>query len=503
MIRNPNTKFDLSVGELYKEAIVHKNFNISNTGALLTFSGAKTGRSPQAKRIVKDATTENIWWGSVNMPIGPELYDCYKSSAIEHLRTSSNLYVIDSYAGWDPKLQISIRLYTTNPYHALFIRNLLIRPNKKIIKPDFVIYDVSELDLRMVLVPTHIKPDPKLTDTLVGLNFTSMDMVVYGTEYAGELKKGIFTLMMYLMPLKGHLPLHSSANILGGNLCLFLGLSGTGKTTLSASSDRNLIGDDEHVWTNSGIFNIEGGCYAKCIDLNRIAEPEIFDAIRFGAVLENVVSDDKFVVDFADNSITENTRCAYPLSYISNAVEFPSVQTHPSNIVFLVCDSFGLLPPISKLDIDLAADFFTAGYTSKVSGTEVGITEPQAVFSACFGEPFLIHHPKTYASMLKEQIRTHMPNVWLLNTGWIRGPYGIGSRIPISVSRQILLDIHSGYLADLPFESYPVFGFGIPSTYDKIDNKIIDPRNFYNDLDSYLSKLTDLRTKIYDKISRM
>lgn len=287
------------------------------------------------------------------------------------------------------------------------------------------------------------------------------------------------------------------------NLCLFLGLSGTGKTTLSATFTRYLIGDDEHVWTEDGIFNIEGGCYAKCIGLKRESEPEIYNAIRFGAVLENVVYDANRTVDYADCTITENTRCAYPLSYITNAVSFPCITMQPNNIIFLTCDSFGLLPPVSKLTIDLASDFFMAGYTSKVSGTEVDITEPVAVFSACFGEPFLVHHPRVYAQMLRTKIERHQPHVWLLNTGWIYGAYGIGHRIPISISRQIVSDIHTGYLARHKFETYPVFGFGIPIGYDRVDDTILDPRKSSADLPTYLDKLNNLKTQVYDKINRM
>ena len=503
MIESEHKKINPEIGYLYNDAMHNKKYNMSSTGALLAYSGTICGRCPQNKRIVKDDNTKNIWWGNVNIPIENDLYQAYKTESINYLKNHNNLYELHLYAGWDASHKIKIILYTTNPYHALFLKDLLIPTDEIFESCDFTIYDTSELSLSSIQIDDTIELDPKLKDTLVGLNFTDMSMLIYGTEYAGEIKKGILTLMMYLMPLKGFLPLHSSANINGDNLALFFGLSGTGKTTLSADPNRNLIGDDEHVWTNTGVFNIEGGCYAKCINLNPKNEPDIYNAIKYGSVLENVVHDQNFVVNYDNCAITENTRCAYPLSYINNAIIPAVVDVHPINVIFLTCDSFGLLPPIAKLSYEQAIDFFIAGYTSKVAGTEVGITEPVAVFSACFGEPFLVWHPKRYGELLKLKLDQHKPNIWILNTGWVNGPYGTGKRISISTSRQILNDIHSGSLIQQNFVKFPVFNFEIPTSFSGQDNSILDPRNTFPNTDKYIDQLQTLHNNIYKKINSL
>jgi phosphoenolpyruvate carboxykinase (ATP) len=395
-----NTIWNPSVAELYKFGIQDENLEVSSTGALLAYSGEKTGRSPKDKRVVYDENTKNIWWSSnpndydiqdgangPNIPITKELFEFYSFKAKEYLESKDKVYVIDTYAGWinhDDKQcknhEVKIRIYCTLAYHALFMENMLIPSDKKFNEDeiDFTIYNVGEISLKNYIPPDKNKRDDSLKDTLIGIDFTEGEMIIYGTKYAGEMKKGVLTLMMYLMPIEGYLTLHSSANldINTNQLSLFFGLSGTGKTTLSADPCRSLIGDDEHVWTNTGVFNIEGGCYAKCIGLKKEFEPEIYDAIRYGAVVENVVYDkDTHAINFDDGSITQNTRCSYPLNYIPNALIPATVNIHPKNIIFLTCDAFGILPPVSKLSPDQAVYFFVNGYTSKIPGTEMGITE--------------------------------------------------------------------------------------------------------------------------------
>lgn len=508
---------NLSTSKLYKHAIKLKNMDVSSSGALLAYSGNICGRSPKNKRIVMDENTQNIWWGPVNIPIDPKQYNSYKNESINYLETyNGNVYQIDAYAGWDEDNKIKLRLYTTNEYHALFFKDLLVHVTNKIGSSEehykdefdsindnsiFIIYDTSEVKLSDL---KNIPKDNNLGDTIVGMNFTSMDMILYGTQYAGEIKKGILTLMMYLMPIKNNLTLHSSANIKDDNLCLFFGLSGTGKTTLSANIDRFLIGDDEHVWTDKGVFNVEGGCYAKCIKLDKNKEPEIYEAIKFGAVLENVVHNEDFEVDYDADTITENTRCAYPLNHIKNALIPATVSIHPQTIIFLMCDSFGLLPPVAKLTYDQAFDFFIAGYTSKIAGTEVGIKEPIPVFSACFGEPFLVWHPTRYGELLKEKLNKYKPTVWILNTGWINGPYGVGKRISIKLTRTILNAIHNNEIKE--FELFPIFNFEIPkeikSGDELITSDVLNPQIKYQSND-YLEKLENLHKLFYKQIDSM
>ena len=450
-----NIIFNPSTPDLYVYGCLHDNLNTINTGAIIAYSGEKTGRSPKAKRIVLDSHTTDIWWGKINIPMSPELFSGYKSTAIQYLNQQKLVYQIDSIAGISStNAEIKIRTYCTSAYHALFMKTLFKESDTMFDKPDFTIYDVGELDLNTAtekLDPT-IKPDPTLESTLVSLNLSSMEMLMYGTMYAGELKKSIFTLFMYLMPLHSELSLHSSCNVdteTESKPTIFFGLSGTGKTTLSADPNRKLIGDDEHVWADWGIFNIESGCYAKCINLSAEFEPEIFEAIRYGAILENVVVDKNFVPNYADKSITENTRCAYPLSHIPNSV-IPPITTHPTNIIMLTCDADGLLPPIAKLDPSQAIYFFLNGYTSKMIGTEISVTKTEQTFSACFGEPFLIWQPTLYGKLLKKYILKHKPDIWLLNTGWVTEQInGISQsrRIPIQTSRDIVNSIHDGTLS--------------------------------------------------------
>ncbi len=473
---------------------------LSSTGALVAYSGSKTGRSPKDKRIVLNDQTKDIWWSHINMPIREKLYEYYLRCAKKYLFSHKH-FVVDAYAGWDPKHRIGVRVYCQHPYHALFMQNMLVKvkdEEKSSFKPQFIIYNVGPLSLSSISLPDAIEADPSLDETLIALQLkkAAPSMVIYGTEYAGEMKKGILTYMMYLMPLDDHLPLHSSANVDDcGNVTFFFGLSGTGKTCLSADPKRTLIGDDEHVWTEEGIFNIEGGCYAKCIGLKAEQEPDIFHAIRYGAVLENVVLDENRVVDYDDVSITQNTRVSYPLSHIDK-VQIPAVAGHPNQIIFLTCDASGLLPPLSKLTPEQAVFFFVSGYTSKIAGTEVGVKEPIPTFSACFGEPFLVWSPLRYGELLRKKLKRHRCPVYLLNTGWIEGGYGIGKRIPLKYSRAMIDAIHSSSLKE--YEIFPVFEFEIPKVCPNVPSEILNPMNLCSDKKLYVQKLSHLHEKFQE-----
>jgi ATP-dependent phosphoenolpyruvate carboxykinase len=377
------------------------------------------------------------------------------------------------------------------------MRNMLIRPTTEELaafgEPDFTIYNAGEF-------PSNRYTTGMTSTTSVAVSFKRREMVILGTQYAGEMKKGIFTVMHYLMPKRGVLSLHSSANEgPGGDVSLFFGLSGTGKTTLSADPHRALIGDDEHCWTDNGVFNIEGGCYAKCIDLSAEKEPEIFNAIRFGSVLENVVFDPAArIVDYANSSMTENTRCAYPIDFIPNA-KIPCVGSHPSNIIMLTCDAFGVLPPVSKLTPEQAMYHFISGYTAKIAGTEEGVTEPQATFSSCFGAPFLVWHPVKYASMLAEKMKGHKADAWLINTGWNGGAYGVGKRISLKYSRAIIDAIHSGELAKAAYSNYATFNLAIPTSCPGVPADILNPaKTWTGTADSYTATLKKLAKLFQD-----
>ena len=468
---------------LYKHSLYfNKEFNISSSGALVSYSGKYTGRKPDWKRIVKDKNTENIWWGKVNIPISEEDFDIAKNKSMDNIFSetikSKNIYQIDVFINWNKNYRYNVRLYTNNPYHALFLKNMCIPSEEKHDSVDITIYDSSNIFY-------------KDEEGLIALNFSKNEFIIMGTEYAGELKKGLLTYMMYKMPLIDCLTLHSSANIGRNNdVTLFFGLSGTGKTTLSTESNRTLIGDDEHVWCPEGVFNVEGGCYAKCKDLSKEYEPEIYNAIRFGSVVENMIIDDNHNLIFSDVSITENTRSAYPLNHLDN-VKIPAETCHhPKNIILLCCDAFGLLPPVAKLTKEQAVYFFISGYTSKVAGTEVGVKEPQVTFSSCFGEPFLVHHPKKYGELLKKYTEKYPCNIWLLNTGWVEGDYKTGKRISIKYSRSILDSIHDRSILNETFFDYPVFKFKVPRKCTNIPEKILDPSSYRKD--GYLDKLNNL-----------
>lgn len=482
---------------LYEEAVRLEDGEIMSSGAIAASSGKKTGRSPKDKRIVdRPSSRADIWWGNVNIPLDEDTFLINKQRAIDYLNTRERLFVVDGFAGWDPAHQLKIRVICVRPYHALFMHNMLIRPTAEELesfgKPDFVTFNAGEF-------PANLRTRQMTSPTSVELDFESGEFVILGTEYAGEMKKGVFTIMNYLMPKRGVLSMHCSANEgRDGDVSLFFGLSGTGKTTLSADPRRALIGDDEHCWTDAGVFNIEGGCYAKCINLSAEKEPQIFQAIRFGSILENVVYDELVrAVDYDDDSLTENTRCSYPIEHIPNAKR-PCVGGHPRNIVFLTCDAYGVLPPVSRLTPPQAMYHFLNGYTAKVAGTEVGVTEPQATFSACFGAAFLVWHPMKYAALLAEKMRRHDAQAWLVNTGWSGGSYGVGSRIKLEYTRAIIDAIHSGALAKAPTVEEPMFGLHVPTSCPGVPAEILIPRNTWQDARAYDRTAAKLAKMFYD-----
>ncbi len=475
ILRNP------SPARLYEEALRHEaDTAVVSTGALVALSGAKAGRSPADKRIVRTPATEgDVWWGSINIPLSEDSFDSNRELAIGYLNSRRRLFVIDGFAGWDPEYQIKVRIICERAYHALFMHNMLIRPTPEELEdfrePDAVIYNAGRS-------PASPDIEGVSSSTSIALHLDRGEFVILGTEYAGEMKKGVFTLMNYLMPGRNILSMHCSANQSeNGQVSLFFGLSGTGKTTLSADPNRALIGDDEHCWTGHGIFNIEGGCYAKVIDLSAEFEPEIYGAIRFGAVLENVVFDpDSRQVDYGDTSITTNTRGSYPIEFVPNA-KIPCRSGHPSNIIFLTCDAFGVLPPVSRLTPEQAMYHFISGYTAKVAGTEVGVTDPEATFSACFGAPFLVWHPGRYAEMLAERIKTHGVKIWLVNTGWTGGSFGTGHRISLPHTRAIVDAIHLGQLDEVDYQTDPIFGLSFPASCPRVPSEVLNPSRTWSD----------------------
>ncbi len=466
---------------LYEHAMRYdKDAGIAENGALVAYSGVKTGRSPRDKRIVKNPDSEDeIWWGDVNVPLDSRTFDVVRERAKDYLNICERLYCFDGFAGWDPKYRIKVRVICERPYHALFMHTMLIRPTRDELasfgKPDFVIYNAGRFPANRYTAGMGSK-------TSICLNLEDRELVILGTEYAGEMKKGVFTVANYFAPKRGVLSMHCSATAdkQTGRSSLLFGLSGTGKTTLSADPNRHLIGDDEHCWSDEGIFNIEGGCYAKAINLTPESEPDIFAALRFGAVLENVVLEDDHTVDFADTSITENTRGAYPINFIQNAL-IPCVAGHPTDIIFLTCDAFGVLPPVSSLTPAQAMYHFISGYTAKVAGTEVGVKEPSATFSPCFGGPFLVWHPNKYAELLAEKMKKHGSRVWLVNTGWSGGAYGVGKRIKLGYTRAIIDAIHRGALAESKTRRDPVFGFDVITGCPSVPSEILDPRSTWAD----------------------
>jgi phosphoenolpyruvate carboxykinase (ATP) len=494
-----NSKFDLRDYDITVEEIHHnlppsvlyehairyeKEASIAENGALVAYSGTKTGRSPKDKRVVRHPESEaDVWWGSVNIPLDMQSFVINRERARDYLNTRERLYCFDGFAGWDPKYRIKVRVICSRPYHALFMHTMLIRPTKQELesfgKPDFVICNAGEFPSNRFTAGVDSK-------TSICLSLEERELIILGTEYAGEMKKGVFTVANYFAPKRGLLSMHCSATAdrKTGRSSLLFGLSGTGKTTLSADPKRDLIGDDEHVWSDDGIFNIEGGCYAKAINLSPENEPDIFRALRFGAVLENVVLDDDREVDFTDTSITENTRGAYPINFIQNA-RIPCMAGHPTDIIFLTCDAFGVLPPVSSLSPAQSMYHFISGYTAKVAGTEIGVKEPSATFSPCFGGPFLVWHPNKYAELLAAKMRQHGARVWLVNTGWSGGGYGVGKRIKLAHTRALIDAIHSGAIATSSTKRDPIFGVEVVTACPGVPAEILWPRDGWADKAAY------------------
>lgn len=491
-IEVPVVHRNLTPALLYEKALAaEKGSVLTNNGALAVLSGRKTGRSPSDKRIVENPeSADDIWWGDVNIKLDERTFMINWERAVDYLNTRDELFVVDGYGGWDPDYRIKVRIICSRAYHALFMHNMLIRPSREDLvsfgEPDYVVFNAGKF-------PANRYTEGMTSDTSIDLSLEKKQLVILGSEYAGEMKKGVFTVMNYLMPKRGVLSMHCSCNVgADDNATLFFGLSGTGKTTLSADPERKLVGDDEHCWTDKGIFNIEGGCYAKCINLSREQEPEIFDAIQFGTLLENVVYDKmERAVDYRDASLTQNTRASYPIEHIKSAL-IPCVCGHPNNIIFLTCDAFGVLPPVSQLSPEQAMYHFISGYTAKVAGTEQGVSEPVATFSACFGAAFMVWHPSKYAELLAQKMRQHGARAWLINTGWSGGEYGVGNRIKLKHTRAIVDAIHDGSLAGVETREDPIFGFQVPLSCQDVPTEILEPRNTWHEKEAYDKKAAHL-----------
>lgn len=476
--------------QLVTETLRLNQGTLTDTGALAVDTGEFTGRSPKDKFCVKDANTENsVWWGDINIAFEPAKFDALYNRVTSHL-AGKEIYVRDSYACADDRFRLNVRVVTETPWANLFAKDLFLRPTTNEVT-NFV------PEWHIVQAPSF-KANPAIDGTrqanFAVINFTKKIILIGGTAYTGEIKKGIFTVLNYVLPHEQQiLSMHCSANIgVEGDTCIFFGLSGTGKTTLSADPNRRLIGDDEHGWSDTTIFNFEGGCYAKCVDLTQEKEPQIFNAIKFGALVENInYLPNTDTVDYANIAKTENTRAAYPIDHIDNIVT-PSLGGLPKNIFFLTADANGVLPPISKLTTAQAMYHFVSGYTAKVAGTEVGVTEPQLTFSACFGKAFLPLHPAKYAELLGKKLKEHNVNVWLLNTGWTGGAYGTGSRIKLSYTRALITAALTGKLDGVSYETLPVFDLAMPTACEGVPAEMLNPRNTWNDKNAYDEKANNL-----------
>jgi len=498
LLESTTVYYNLEVPEIIEHAIERKEGILTPTGALRTTTGKYTGRSPKDRFIVEDdENREKIAWGSVNKPISIDVFNNLYDKVMNYLQ-SKELYVFDGFAGADKTYQLPIRVVNEFAWQNQFVHQLFIRPTEEELKD-------HKAEFTVIAAP-GFKAVPEVDGTnseaFVLLNLQDKIVLVGGTEYAGEMKKSIFSVMNFLLPQKNVLSMHCSANVgKEGDVALFFGLSGTGKTTLSADPNRYLIGDDEHGWSEDGVFNIEGGCYAKCIRLSEENEPQIWNAIKFGSVLENVDMNDQRGLDFDSDVLTENTRAAYPLDYIPGAV-IPSTTGHPNVVVFLTADAFGVLPPISKLTKEQAMYHFLSGYTSKLAGTERGVTEPEATFSTCFGEPFLPLAPTVYAEMLGEKITKHNARVYLVNTGWSGGPYGVGQRMKISYTRAMVTAALNGSIEESGFEQDPIFGLNIPNQVEGVPNEVLSPKNTWEDKDAYDQKATELAKRFVENFQK-
>lgn len=500
VLNRPTTRFNVSAAQLVEAALFKDEGCLSSTGAFSTTTGKYTGRSPMDKFIVKDDVTRDvIAWGPVNAPFEVGRFRNLFQMVVEYLKEQPELFVFDGYAGADAEYQMPLRVISEFAWQSLFSRQLFIRPKNDQLhshKPEFTVIAVPNLKA----VPER---DGTNSEAFVIVSFSERIVLIGGSAYAGEIKKSIFSVMNYFLTFQDVLPMHCSANVgPDGKSALFFGLSGTGKTTLSTDPKRQLVGDDEHGWSPRGIFNLEGGCYAKCIHLSEEHEPQIYKAIRFGSVLENVLLDPASrMPDYHDGSLTENTRVAYPLDYIPGRVD-PSVAGHPKTVIFLTADAFGVLPPISILNEEQIMYYFVSGYTSKLAGTERGIRQPEATFSACFGEPFLPLSPLVYAKMLKEKVRQHGSKVFLINTGWSGGPYGIGERISLEYTRQIVTMALGGELDKMETRVDSIFGFRVPISCPGVPRDILDPRKTWADPVSYDAKAQYLAKTFRDNFQK-
>lgn len=490
----------LSVPQLVEKVLTRKEGILTSTGAVQATTGKYTGRSPKDKYIVEEPSTQDkIDWGPVNQPISAEVFDRLYNKVLNYLKDQEELFVFKGFAGADKKHQLPIQVINELAWHNLFAHQLFIRPTEEEL--------LTHEEQFTVISAPNFKADPlndgTESETFIIISFERRTVLIGGTEYAGEMKKSVFSIMNYLLPENDILSMHCSANVgQEGDVALFFGLSGTGKTTLSADANRRLIGDDEHGWSANGVFNIEGGCYAKCINLSREKEPQIFDAIHFGAVLENVVVNrDSRIADYDDGTLTENTRAAYPLQSISNIVD-PSIAGHPNTIIFLTADAFGVLPPISKLSKEQAMYHFLSGYTSKLAGTERGITSPQATFSTCFGSPFLPLAATRYAEMLGAKIDEHNANVYLVNTGWTGGEYGTGTRMKLSYTRSMVHAALEGELNHVETITDPIFGLEIPLHVPGVPDDVLQPNRTWENQEAYEAKAKELAGKFKSNFTK-
>jgi phosphoenolpyruvate carboxykinase (ATP) len=490
---NPTTSL------LYTHALVREEGRLAEGGPLVVDTGRHTGRSAKDKFFVREPESEDrIDWGDVNQPISEERFEGLREKLVDHLN-ERDLYVVNAFAGADPAHQLMVRVVTDSPWHALFAKTLFIDPSEEELRD----FEPDALVLHAPAVEADPEEDETRSETFIVLHPSRAEVLIGGTEYAGEIKKSIFTVMNDRLPLEGVFPMHCSANVDDqGRVAIFFGLSGTGKTTLSADPERRLIGDDEHGWGDEGVFNFEGGCYAKVIQLSPDAEPEIYKAVHaFGTVLENVVVDDRGVMDLNDASKTENTRAAYQLEQIENTL--PEKRAgHPSSVVLLTADAFGVLPPIARLTRDQALFYFLTGFTAKLAGTEIGVTEPQPTFSCAFGAPFLPQKATVYARMLGQKLDEHGSAVWLVNTGWTGGAYGEGQRMPIAATRALLRAALDGELDQGEYRLDPIFGFEVPVDVPGVDSSLLDPRSTWSNPDAYDEKARYLATRFRENFQK-
>jgi phosphoenolpyruvate carboxykinase (ATP) len=489
---------NLCTARLIELALANGEGFLADNGTLAVRTGERTGRSPNDKYLEKTPEIDaNIWWGKVNQPISSAGFDYLEELASDYMAKRESVFVFDGYVGADTNYRLASRTYAEQAWHALFAKTLFIEPTASELSTFEADWTIVNCGRRKLTADEAKKAGINPTGICIAQSLTRKRVLIFGTEYAGEMKKSLFYAMNYDMPDVGVFPMHCSANVDmkdDTNVALFFGLSGTGKTTLSADPNRALIGDDEHGWSTNGVFNFEGGCYAKCIKLSKETEPQIWDAIKFGSVLENTdVDPDTRTPNFDSAKYTENTRVTYPVEFIPGA-RIPSIGKHPRNVIFLTADAFGVLPPVSKLTREQAIYFFINGYTSKLAGTEAGVTEPQPNFSPCFGGPFLPRTPQSYGKMLAERIDRHHANVWLVNTGWSGGPYGTGSRFKLAYTRAMITAILNGSLKNAKFTADPVFGLPLPDSIPggSVPNEVLNPRNTWQDKAAYDAKAKDL-----------